>query len=90
MDEQRFRQAAFKAVVDYFNSNVDYTDKFQITDKDVYIVWQVKALQNNKALLSTNIPDGMYYEFTWNGDDDVGYLDAYKKVGRSILKGDDL
>ena len=38
-----------------------------------------KVLQNNKALLSTPLPDGMYYEFTYNGDKAMAYLDAYKK-----------
>ncbi len=80
MQERDFRNLAIKAVVDYFNSQVDSTDKNgKITEDDVFIVWMCKALQNNKALLSTTVPDGMYYEFTWNGDKQEGYLDAYKK-----------
>ncbi len=89
MEDADFRKAAFKAVIDYFNSHCCYIDKFEISEADVYIVWQVRVLQNNKALLSTNIPDGMYYEFTWNGDDNVGYLDAYKKFDQAIVRGDD-
>ena len=38
-----------------------------------------RFLQNNKALLSTDVPDGMYYEVTYNGDNKEFYLDAYKK-----------
>lgn len=38
-----------------------------------------KTLQNAKALLSTNVSDGMYYELTYNGDKSELYLDAYKK-----------
>ena len=38
-----------------------------------------KTLQNNKALLSTNIYDGMYFECTYNGDKKELYIDAYKK-----------
>lgn len=80
MQERDFRNLAIKAVVDYFNSQVDITDKNgKITEDDVFVVWMCKALQNNKALLSTTVPDGMYYEFTWNGDKQEGYLDAYKK-----------
>ena len=41
-------------------------------------VWSCKTLQNNKALLSTNISDGMYYECTYNGDKNELYFDAYK------------
>lgn len=38
-----------------------------------------KTLQNNKALVSTTLLDGMYYELTYNGDKGELYLDAYKK-----------
>jgi hypothetical protein len=38
-----------------------------------------KILQNNKALLSTTLFDGMYYECTYNGDKKEMYVDAYKK-----------
>ena len=51
-----------------------------ITPKDVYVVWLSKTLQNGKALLSTTLPDGMYYEVTYNGDKKEFYVDAYKKV----------
>lgn len=66
-------------VVDYFNSRVDKTDNMQLTEDDVYIVWFSKTLQNFKALVSTAISDGMYYEITYNGDKNELYLDAYKK-----------
>ena len=66
-------------IVDYFNDNVDKTDKKSITKKDVYVVWYCKTLQNHKALLSTTVPDGMYYECTYNGDKKELYMDAYKK-----------
>ena len=42
------------------------------------MVWLVKVLQNNKALLSTNNPDGMYFECTYDGDKNKLYFDAYK------------
>lgn len=66
-------------VVDYYNKRVDATDKKKITKNDVYVVWFCKTLQNHKALLSTTVSDGMYYEVTFNGDKDEYYLDAYKK-----------
>lgn len=52
----------------------------RISEDDVYVVWLCKVLQNNKALLSTNIADGMYYEMTYNGDKGELYIDAYEKV----------
>ena len=66
-------------VVDYFNSRVDKTDNMRLTEDDVYIVWFSKTLQNFKALVSTAVSDGMYYEITYNGDKNELYLDAYKK-----------
>jgi len=87
MQEKDFREKAIKAVVNYFNSQSDSTDKNGIiTAENVFIVWECKALQNNKALLSTNVSDGMYYEFTWNGDKSEGYLDAYKKWKNVLVK----
>ena len=52
---------------------------------DVFIVWKCKTLQNWKYLISTTLPDGMYYEMTYDGDKHTWYLDAYKKfANRSI------
>lgn len=47
---------------------------------EVYIVWFSKTLQNWKALLSTNRPNGFYYEVTYNGDEQVAYVDTYVKI----------
>ena len=63
----------------YTNKHLDKTDNKQITKDDVFMVWCCKPLQNNKALLSTTLFDGMYYECTYNGDKDEAYIDAYKK-----------
>ena len=79
MDTKIFIALCKKKVVDYFNSHKDKTDNAEITDDDVFVVWSCKTLQNNKALLSTTVPDGMYYELTYNGDKNQLYLDAYKK-----------
>lgn len=70
---------AKRLVVEYFNSRVDKTDDVMLKEKDVYIVWFSKTLQNWKALISTTISDGMYYEVTYNGDKKETYIDAYKK-----------
>ena len=70
---------ARKIVLDYTNEHLDKTDNVQITLDNVFIVWFCKTLQNWKALVSTTLPDGMYYEVTYNGDKKEVYLDAYKK-----------
>lgn len=46
---------------------------------DVYIVWFSKTLQNWKALLSTSVADGRYYEVTYDGDKKRAYVDTYVK-----------
>lgn len=79
MGEQEFVRLCKKAVADYANAHLDKADHKQITEADVFVVWQCKALQNNKALLSTTLFDGMYYECTYNGDKKELYFDAYKK-----------
>jgi len=84
--QKSFIEKGKKAIVDYFNGQVEKTDNVTITEDDVYVVWACKTLQNNKAMLSTTISDGMYYEFTWNGDKQEGYLDAYKKWKNILVK----
>ena len=79
MTDYEFMTICKQKVRDYFNEKAEKTDGFTISEQDVYIVWSCKTLQNWKALLSTNMPDGMYYELTYNGDKSELYLDAYKK-----------
>lgn len=70
---------AKELVVRYFNEQSEKTDNFKLTKDDVFVVWFCKTLQNWKALVSTTVSDGMYYEVTHNGDKNETYLDAYKK-----------
>lgn len=78
-----------KVVVDYYNDKVEKTDNFKINIENVYIVWFSKTLQNFKALVSTTVSDGMYYEVTYNGDKKELYIDAYKKWENKCIKVDD-
>lgn len=79
MNEKDFVSLCKKTVADYANKHLDKSDNKQITEDDVYIVWMCKTLQNNKALASTTLFDGMYYELTFNGNKNELYVDAYKK-----------
>lgn len=74
-----YQEKAKKIVVDYYNEHVEKTDNKKLTINEVFVVWFSKTLQNWKALVSTTISDGMYYEVTYNGDKKETYLDAYKK-----------
>lgn len=80
MGNDEFTKRCKQIVADYYNGRRDKTDNAPpLTTDDVFVVWQCKTLQNNKALLSTTAPDGMYYEITHNGDKREIYVDAYKK-----------
>lgn len=86
MKNNDFENLCIKLVKDYANEHLDKSDNVVVEEKDVFIVWICKALQNNKALLSTTLLDGMYYEITYNGDKKEIYLDAYKKFENRAIK----
>ena len=79
MNEKDFVKLCKQTVAKYANEHLDKSDGKQINEDDVFIVWMCKTLQNSKALVSTTLFDGMYYELTYNGNKKELYLDAYKK-----------
>lgn len=76
---------AIRLVREYIQEHIDKTDKVPVFD--VFTVWKCKALQNWKFLISSTLPDGMYYELTYNGDKYEWYLDAYKKFENRCIAG---
>ncbi len=81
-----FIPLAKQTVLDYVQAHLDVTDDVKASIDDIYVVWFCKTLQNWKALISTTLPDGMYYEVTYNGDKKEIYLDAYKKFENKCIK----
>lgn len=81
-----YQKKAKQIVIDYYNDRVEKTDNKKLTESEVFVVWFSKTLQNWKALISTTISDGMYYEVTHNGDKKETYLDAYKKWENVCVK----
>ena len=86
MDNHKFIDKCKEIVAEYANEHLDKSDQKEITTDDVFVVWSCKTLQNNKALLSTTLFDGMYYELTLNGDKQEIYFDAYKKWENKAIK----
>ena len=79
-------KSVVKLVSDYIKEHLDKSDK--TPEFEVYIVWKCKILQNWKYLCASTLPDGMYYELTYDGDKNRWYLDAYKKFeNRCITVG---
>lgn len=86
MENGEFLKLCKKIVKEYTNEHLDKSDNVQIDENNIFIVWSCKTLQNNKALVSTTLYDGMYYELTYNGDKKEVYLDAYKKFENKAIK----
>lgn len=84
-----FLDSVKQIVVDFHNTKAEESDFIhspKITKDNVYIVWSVKVLQNNKALAATDLPDGIYYEIIYNGNKDETYVDVYKKQENYVVK----
>lgn len=83
MGNAEFLKIATEEVRSYTNEHLEDPQEY-----DVYVVWVCKTLQNNKALLSTTLLDGMYFECTYNGDKKELYFDAYQKLENRCIKAE--
>lgn len=79
-----------KKLVEWYNKSEFIhkgpNDIAPITLENVFVVWSCKTLQNYKALLSTTVSgDGIYAEYTYNGDKQELYEDVYKKLTNACI-----
>lgn len=73
-----FQSVCKRKLVNWYNNQVVAT---KIDLDNVFIVWSCKTLQNYKCLASTTVSgDGIYAEYTYNGDKQELYEDIYDKV----------
>lgn len=87
---REFLDRATYLVFRYVKAHLEKTDTHvTFVQDEVYVVWFSKTLQNWKALVSTTLPDGMYYEVTHNGDEGETYIDAYKKFDNVCISDSD-
>lgn len=84
MGSKEFIEKCKEIVKQYAMEHLDKSDNIPVFD--IFVVWSCKTLQNSKALLSTSLKDGMYYECTLNGNKKEIYLDAYKKFENRCIK----
>lgn len=82
--DSEFVNKAVSLVAEYTDEHLDRSD--EKPEYSVFVVWYCKTLQNFKALLSTTLFDGMYYEVTYNGDKNEMYLDSYKKFENRCME----
>lgn len=78
-----FQSVCKNKLVEWYNNNQIDEDmiELKINLSNVFVVWSCKTLQNYKALLSTTVSgDGIYVEYTYNGDKQELYEDVYKKL----------
>lgn len=72
------QSVARKKLVEWYRKN---KPGVQINLGNVFVVWSCKALQNYKCLVSTTVSgDGIYAEYTYNGDKQELYEDVYGKI----------
>ncbi len=77
---ENLQNFACHLVAGYIGPRLEKTDAhITFSEENVYVVWFAYTLGNWKALVSTTLPDGMYYEVTHSFDKHETYLDAYKK-----------
>jgi hypothetical protein len=61
----------------YIDGRFDKID--QKPEYETFMVWFSYILGGWKSLVGTTLPDGMYYEITYNKEKCETYIDAYKK-----------
>lgn len=73
-----FQSVARKKLVEWYRKN---KPGVQINLGNVFVVWSCKTLQDYKCLVSTTVSgDGIYAEYTYNGDKQELYEDVYGKI----------
>lgn len=84
-------ESARDIVFGYVKAHLEKTDTHvTFAEDEVYVVWFCFILGGWKALVSTSLPDGMYYEVTHNVVKNETYLDVYKKFDNVCIPGKDL
>lgn len=54
-------------------------------ESQVFVVWFCFILGNWKALVSTTLPDGRYYEVTYSQAKKEFYVDTYIKLNNTVV-----
>lgn len=90
LDSKGFIKLAKQYVWEMTKGSLCPTDNIQFTMDDVYVVTYAYVLGGQKAMLSTTLPDGKYYEVTYNKSSEEIYVDQYVKINQKVYQYIDL
>ena len=82
---KEFLEVAKRTVFEMALEGLDATDNVEFAIDDVYVTWFGFILGDMKALLSTSLPDGRYYEVTYNKEKKEIYADCYAKLKNKVV-----
>lgn len=82
LDSDDFIANAKWAVLKMVRDQLDPTDRVDITIDNIYEVTHCFVLGSQKAMLSTTLQDGKYYEVTYDANKHVMYVVAYAKINQ--------
>ena len=85
LGSKEFQEIAKRTVFEMVHEGLDPTDNVKLTMDDVYVTWFGFILGNMKALVSTSLPDGKYYEVTYNNEKKEIYIDCYVKIKQKVV-----
>lgn len=88
LGSKEFQEIAKRVVFEMAHEGLDPTDNVELKIDDVYITWFGFILGDMKALLSTSLPDGRYYEVTYNKEKKEIYADCYAKLKNKVVTVD--
>lgn len=74
-----FIKLAKRAVYETMKEGMDVTDNVTFTPDDIYMVTCAYVLGNIKGMFSSTVPNGKYYEVTYNARTSEMYVDEYVK-----------
>lgn len=80
ISSEEFMKLAKAKVYEMALASLCPTDDVVFTIDNVYIVTHAFILKNQKAMVSTTLTDGKYYEVTYNEAKSEMYVDQYVKV----------
>ena len=82
----QFMREATIAVFNMAAESLDPTDNVEFVLDDVYEVTHSFVLGNQKAMFSTTLPDGKYYEVTYNSEKEEMYVDFALVTHQKVIK----